>query len=583
MNNNFSSFAELFTYLKILPPNPTFINHQEAGHWKHFSKKEFLENVQYLALAFEKKGWRGKHIGIALAPSAYWLMIDYALMLSGAVSVPLFTNISSKNLRYQIKDAGMRTIFIQTEGQEEIILEADPVITCIGIDTTAKDQPSLGSFIKKGQEIHANNPEKFADLHARITPDDLVTIVYTSGTSGLPKGVELSHKNLISQIIDTRIKYACNPATDSALSFLPLAHIFERMVMHFYISTGMSIFFADNVKNVGNIMREIHPTIMTVVPRLLEKVCFKMRKKAMSASFIKKNIARIAFYRSEQKDPFSPEIWLDSLLSKLVYGKFRAALGGNIRMLISGGAPLSDDLYRFFLNIGIPTYQGYGLTEASPVICANAPSENRIGTCGRHFVHTEVKTSPEGELLARGPGIMLGYHNNVEATNKTIDTDGWLATGDLATIDSDGYVTITGRKKDLSKTSTGEYISVNYIEQLLMATGWFDHVLVVGNARPFVSVLLMVDYIAVNSYAKNHGLKDTAEVVETRKFQKIIFRLIKKINRKLNHWEKVRKFYLISATLTIEDGDLTPSMKLARQRVESRFKDVIDNLYAGHI
>ena len=583
MNNNFLSFAELYTHLLELPANPTFVNHKESGHWKHFSKAEFLETVQSLALAFEDKGWNGKQIGIAIAPSAYWLMIDYALMLSGAVSVPLFTNISSKNLRYQIKDADLHTIFIQTEEQEKTILEADSSITCIDIDTTTTGQPSLDSFIQNGQEIHTRDPKRFADLLTRITPDDLVTIVYTSGTSGLPKGVELSHKNLTSQIIDTGIKYSCDPAIDSSLSLLPLAHIFERMVMHFYISTGMSIFFADDVKNVGNIMREIHPTIMTVVPRLLEKVCFKMREKAMAASFIKKNIARIAFYRAEHKDPFSPATWLDNLLSKLLYGKFRAALGGNIRMLISGGAPLSDDLYRFFLNIGIPIYQGYGLTEASPVICANAPGENRIGTCGRHFVHTEVKTSDDGELLARGPGIMLGYHNNIEATNETIDTDGWLATGDLATIDSDGYVTITGRKKDLSKTSTGEYISVNYIEQLLMATGWFDHVLVVGNDRPFVSVLLMMDHLVVNSYAKNHGLKDVAEVVETRKFQKIIFRLIKKINRRLNHWEKVRKFYLISATLSIEDGDLTPSMKLARQRVESRFKDVIENLYAGHI
>jgi len=583
MNKNFPSFAELYTHLTTLPINPVFINHLEGDKWRSFSKDEFLTTVRSLALAFEADGWRGKQIGIAIAPSAYWLIIDYALMLSGAVSVPLFTNISTKNLRFQIKDAELHTLFTQTREQEKTIFEAAPDITCINIDTTAAGHDPLATRIAEGEKIHRQDPEKFADLLARIHPEDLMTIVYTSGTSGLPKGVELSHRNLISQIIDTGIKYNCDPSADSALSLLPLAHIFERMVMHFYISTGMSIYFVDDVRNVGRILKEIKPTIMTVVPRLLEKMCFKMREKAMAAGFVKKTIAKIAFYRTEHKNPLRPATWLDNLLEKNVYSRFRAALGGNMRMLISGGAPLSDDLYRFFLNIGIPLYQGYGLTEASPVICANASGENKIGTCGRHFVHTEVKTSSEGELLARGPGIMLGYHNNPEATANTIDENGWLATGDLATIDSEGFVTITGRKKDLSKTSTGEYISVNYIEQLLMSAGWFDHVLVIGNDRPFVSALLMVDNPAVNAYGKRHGLKDAAEVVETRKFQKIIFRHIKKINRKLNHWEKVRKFYLISATLTIEDGDLTPSMKLARQRVETRFKDVIDNLYADHI
>ena len=583
MKKSFHSFADLYIHLTEVPENPVFINHLEEGQWKNFSKEEFLTSVRSLALAFEASGWRGKQIGIAIAPSTYWLMIDYALMLCGAVSVPLFTNISSKNLRFQIKDADILTLFTQTREQEETILEAAPEVHCLNIGATAEDRSSLASLLTTGEIIHLQEPKKFSELLAKIHPDDLMTIVYTSGTSGLPKGVELSHRNLISQIIDTDLKYDCDPATDTALSLLPLAHIFERMVMHFYISTGMSIFFVDDVRNVGKILKEIRPTIMTVVPRLLEKMCFKMREKAMAAGILKKTIAKIAFYRTENKNPFTPATWLDNLLNKMVYSKFRAALGGNMRMLISGGAPLSDDLYRFFLNIGIPLYQGYGLTEASPVICANASGKNKIGTCGRHFVHTEVTTSTGGELLARGPGIMLGYHNNPEATKKTIDKNGWLATGDLATIDSEGFVTITGRKKDLSKTSTGEYISVNYIEQLLMAAGWFDYVLVIGNDRPFVSALLMIDHPAVNAYARNHGLTDAAEAIETRKFQKIIFRHIKKINKKLNHWEKVRKFYLISSTLTIEDGDLTPSMKLARQRVEKRFKEVIDNLYVDHI
>ncbi len=583
MKKKIKSFADLYGKIKSLPENQTFLHHKESGTWKIFSKTEFIDTVRSLTLAFAAKGWRGRQIAIALSPSAYWLMIDYALMLSGAVSVPLFTNISTKNLRFQIEDADLHTVFTQTEEQEQIILEADAAITCIDIDTTDPGRQSLDFFINKGRGIDNENPRKFDEVLAGISPDDLITIVYTSGTSGLPKGVELTHSNLTSQIIDTGLKYSFDQKTDSALSLLPLAHIFERMVMHFYLSTGMSIYFADDVRNVGDLLRSVHPTIMTVVPRLLEKVCFKMRQKAMAAGLLKRFIAMIAFYRAQSKDTIRRKTWLDQLLDTLVYAKFREALGGKIRMLISGGAPLADDLYRFFLNIGIPLYQGYGLTEAGPVICANAPGENKVGTCGRHFTHTEVKINTVGELLARGPGIMKGYHNNPQATLDTIDEKGWLNTGDLATIDTEGYIIITGRSKELAKTSTGKYLAIPFIEQLLLASGWFDHVLVVGNNRPFVTALLMVDPVPVNGYARQHGLKDGAEVVETRKFQKKIFRLIKKINKKLNHWEKIRNFYLISETLTIEDGDLTPSMKLARNHVEVRFNEVIENMYKGHI
>ena len=583
MKKDIKSFAALYNYIKELPKNDSFLNHIESTQWKVFSKTEFLTTVRYLTLAFEAEGWRGKQIALAISPSVYWVIIDYALMLSGAVSVPLFTNISNKNLRFQIDDADLHKVFTQTDEQENIIKEADSSIECIDIDSTDPHRKSLASFIQDGREIDKKTPTTFDKILSKIHPDDLVTIVYTSGTSGLPKGVELTHFNLISQIIDTTIKYKFDANTDKSLSFLPLAHIFERMVMHFYLSTGMSIYFADDVKNVGKLLRDVQPTIMTVVPRLLEKVCFKMHKKAMEGNPAKKLIAMIAFHRSHQKEPYSPNSWLDNLLDKLVYRKFRASLGGNIRMMISGGAPLSSDLYRFFLNIGIPLYQGYGLTESSPVICANAPGENKVGTCGKHFVHTEVKIDKDGELLARGPGIMKGYHNNPTLTQKVIDSGGWLHTGDLATIDDENYITITGRIKDLSKTSTGEYISTEYIEHLLMMSGWFDHVLVVGNNRPFVVALLMTGEGAVDEFAKKHGFKDNEEAVQSEQFQKIIKELISRIDKKLNHWEKIRNFHLITQKLTIQNGELTPSMKLARELVENRFKDEIENMYRGHI
>ncbi len=583
MKKDIRSFAELYNNIYELPENTTFVHHRESDQWKTYSKTEFLTAIRHLTLAFEAEGWRGRQIAIAISPSVYWLMIDYALMLSGAVSVPLFTNISTKNLRFQIDDADLHTVFIQTEAHEEVILAADPSITCIDIDTTDQGRRSLDTFIRAGQEIDQKSPEKFDQILSKISSDDLVTIVYTSGTSGLPKGVELTHFNLISQIIDTAIKYKFDPKTDIALSLLPLAHIFERMVMHFYLSTGMSIYFADDVKNIGNLMRSGRPTIMTVVPRLLEKVWFKMHSKAMQSNPVKKLIAMTAFHRARYKDPYRRKSRLDTLMDTLVYSKLREAMGGRIRMLISGGAPLSDDLYRFFLNIGIPVYQGYGLTEASPVICANAPGENKVGTCGRHFTHTETKIDADGELLARGPGIMMGYHNNPQATRETVDSDGWLHTGDLATMDDEGYITITGRSKELSKTSTGEYISTGYIEHQLMASGWFDHVLTVGNNRPFVVALLMMDENVTRGLMKKHGFLDVHEALHSRRFQKKIHHLITRINKKLNHWERIRNFHLITESLSIENGDLTPSMKLAREHIQKRFQERIEAMYEGHI
>jgi long-chain acyl-CoA synthetase len=308
-----------------------------------------------------------------------------------------------------------------------------------------------------------------------------------------------------------------------------------------------------------------------------------MHKKAMEGNPAKKIIAMTAFHKAHLKKPYSPKSWLDKLLDTLVYQKLRDSLGGKLRMMISGGAPLSNDLYRFFLNVGIPLYQGYGLTESSPVICANAPGENKVGTCGRRFAHTEVKIAKDGELLAKGPGIMKGYHNNQAATREAIDNGGWLHTGDLATMDDEGYITITGRVKDLAKTSTGEYISLNYIEYLLMASGWFDHVLIVGNNRPFVVTLLMIEKSAVDGFTRKYRFKDKDEAVRSGRFQKKISQLIIKINKKLNHWEKIRGFHLVTETLTIENGDLTPSMKLARDHVEKRFQDEIKKMYKGHI
>ncbi len=582
MSAQFRHFGELYRHMEESPPKADFLHNRDGTNWKRFSKGEFLRSVHYLTLAFYENGWQGKQIAVAVSSSAEWLMLDYALMLSGAVSVPLFTNISSKNLLFEFKDSNMHTAFIENKEQEELIHKADKSIEVIYVGDGESGYRTLDELLIYGESIDKERPTLFDDLLQRIGPDDLATIVYTSGTSGTPKGVELSHANLISQIHATAENYHFDREEDVAFSFLPLAHIFERMVMHFYLSRELTVYFADDVKNVGVLLKEVNPTIMTVVPRLLEKVFFKMKLKAMDGSFIKKGLVRLAFHRATTKDPFEKPSLLDRVLDDLVYKKLRFALGSRMRMMISGGAALSDVLYRFYLNIGIPLYQGYGLTESSPVISSNTPENNKIGTCGKAFPGVEVKINGEGELLARGPNVMRGYHHNKAATAEVIDTEGWLHTGDLASIDAQGYISITGRKSEQFKTSTGEFVSSVAIEQELVSNGWFEHALIVGHNRPFVVALLFVEHEFLGRLATEMH-NTPVKALESEKFQQMTKSFISKLNKKFNHWERVRKFTVISDVLSIESGHLTPSMKLSKKHLMEVYSEEIEEMYKGHV
>lgn len=577
MYDKFTHFGELYQHLAYVDAKENFLFEKNEEGWKGYSKDDFLLAVRYLSLAVYENGWQGQNVAVAVASSPRWLIIDYALMLCGAVSVPLFTNISSKNLLFQCLDANINTAFIETKEHEKSIVNISKGIEVIYLNERSGYR-CLDDFLHAGVAIDKANPTLFKELLNRINTEDLATIVYTSGTSGTPKGVELSHKNLISQIHATSENYHFNKHQDVAFSFLPLAHIFERMVMHFYLSQELTVYFADDVKNVGVLIKEVNPTVMTVVPRLLEKVFFKMQTKALDGSFVKKVLVKLAFHRALTKEPQKRANILDRLLNVLVYQKLRVALGTRMGMIISGGAALSDALYRFYTNIGLHIYQGYGLTETAPVIASNTPHNHKFGTCGRSFPDVLVKISEEGELLAKGPNIMLGYHNNVKATQEVIDKDGWLHTGDLANIDQEGYIRITGRKKELLKTSTGEYVSSVYIEQKLTANGWFEFALVIGEDKPYVSALLFVEPLFVGGLATQmHTTADQA--LASKKFKEMTKIFIDKINKTLNHWEKIRAYRVIDDELTIENGDLTPSMKLAKNHLIEKYDEEIKLLY----
>jgi long-chain acyl-CoA synthetase len=554
------NLSELLDHIEKNVDNETYLNYLHEQEYKSISSAEFVRSVRALASAFQKSGiGQGNTVAIISDSSPFWLIADYALQCLGAVSVPIFADISSENLQFELEDAAIRYAFVSTKLHYDKVmpfLQKLELVLVKDINVKGANVQQWEAFI--GNDLRYSRPE----IHA----DDLATIIYTSGSTGRPKGVELSHKNIITQLADTQESFDLKPYY-RALSFLPLAHIFERMVMSYYLMRGISVYFADDVKNVAKLLKEVKPQVMTVVPRLLDKIYTKMHERAAEAGGLKWLVAKAAFYRAEHKDPnMQADSFLDRLFSHLVYSKLLDAFGGELRYLISGGAPLSLSVYRFFHNIGLPLYQGYGLTESSPVICVNTARYNRVGTCGKAYPHVEVKLAKDGELLARGQSIMRGYHNAPEMTKEAIDEQGWLHTGDLANIDAEGYISIFSRKKELFKTSTGKYISSVAIEQKITANKWIDYAVVIADNRPFVSALLFMD-------------EAESEDMLPESLKNVVQDLIVKVNTKLNRWEQIQKFYISKQSVSIQNGLLTPSMKIAREKVQEQYKEQIENFY----
>lgn len=578
--------ADILQHIEKNYSNPTALNKFDGQQWQAFSTEEVVHSIKSLALSLNELGIKpGDRVGILANSSPEWTIANLAIMMAGAISVPLFANISDENFLFEATQTEMKVIFVEGIEQWEVYDRHENLFSsAIDISGTRSAQsPKIQSMVKlieKGKKRLQKDQAHLQKMIEALSSNNLAMIIYTSGSTGIPKGVELTHTNIFCEVDFKEFQWDAHK--DRYLSVLPLAHVFGNCINLWMLYWGVSIYYCSDYKNLGNVCQEIKPTAIVVVPRLLEKIYSKMVEKLHASHGIKRWIGQWAFSFAKKK--IEPSNFLKRLLLKgadtLVYSKLRQALGGMIRVVLSGGAPLNDQLHHFFNNAGIPIYEGWGLTEACPV-CVNTPNNNRIGTVGPTLPEQKIKLTPEGEVLVKGSLVMKGYYRNAEATAQAIDQESWLHTGDRGVIEPDGHLRILGRMKELYKTSTGEYVAPVPIEQMLCRFPLIDMAMVIAEGKKFTSCLLFPNMeVLARMKVKRKSTEETDQsFVQGSFIRSQVDKFITEINRHLNHWEQIHAYKMILDPLTIKGGELTPSMKIRRDIVAKKYKKVIDEFY----
>jgi long-chain acyl-CoA synthetase len=572
------------------------LNHKVDGQWVNITAESFVERVKKIALGLAALGIRpGDRIALLSENRPEWSIADLAILSLGAINVPIYTTQAIDQIDYILADSGPRAIFISNK---KLYRHAQPVLDnrklehliFFDSDTAEELQPSipLAQLEQTGSEHARERPEAFdAYLHA-VRPDDLATIIYTSGTTGEPKGVMLTHNNFMSNVLSVTAGLPINEK-DTALSVLPLSHIFERAGFYVFIYNGLEVYYSASFDQVGDNLREVGPTVMTAVPRLFEKVYHRIIKKGMAETGWKRKVftqsLEVGQRYGELKDKrrfISPALRLkQSLASRLVFSKWRAGVGGRLRYFVSGGAPLSPALSYSYLAAGIPILQGYGATETC-IVCANRPDNNHVGSVGIPFAGIELRIAEDGEILIKGPNVMRGYYGQPEATAAVLK-DGWFYTGDVGHMDKEGRLYITDRKKDLFKLSNGKYVAPQLIESLLKESEFVGQVVVAGAGRKQPVALIVPDWESLTKALAETGEpfpKDRKELAKHPAAVKLVQRDIAALTSSLIDYERIRRVALLPNEFTIDSGELTPTLKVKRRVIDERFGELIEELYS---
>jgi long-chain acyl-CoA synthetase len=568
------------------------------GQWVDLGYQDLAERVQSLSLGLLELGVApGDRVAILSENRPEWAIADFACLAARCTDVPIYPTLPAKQTEYILRDAAAVAILVSTPAQVEKVLAIRDRLPqlrhVIAFDAAGVRGGvlSLDDLITRGRNARDRHP-RWREQALAATPSDLATLIYTSGTTGDPKGVMLTHGNISSNVTTALGLFDFSPR-DECLSFLPLSHIFERMFGHYAMfHSGVTINYAGSFDTVPADMQSRRPTIMASVPRLYEKIFERVLESARASPAPRRRIFEWA--RSVG------EAWADrtlagervpaslmlkrALADRLVFSKLRSRTGGRIRLFISGGAPLSAEIARFFYATGLTIVEGYGLTETSPVMAVNTPTQIKLGTVGRPIPGVEIRIAADGEVITRGPNVMRGYFNKPEATAEVIDAEGWFHTGDIGMIDAEGYLRITDRKKDLIVTAGGKNIAPQPIENLAKTCRYVSNAVMLGDRRPFPVMLLVPEREVLRTWASRHVSGDTEieRLVTLPEVQTKVEREVRKALRDLAQYEMPKKFLLLPRDFSVDAGELTPTLKVRRRIVEERNRAAIEALYADH-
>ncbi len=567
--------------------------YREAGKWLPISSREFGQKVARTARALHSWGIHpGDRIALLSENRPEWPIADVSSLLLGTVTVPLYTTLTAEQTAFVLNDAGCRVIFVSSDQQLHKVISILPktqIEKIVVMDNLALngDLANFSDRCVKMRDITQQGPEHLdaeIERQARaITPDDLATIVYTSGTTGQSKGAMLTHGNIASNIQCSLLGFNMRPGLIS-VSFLPLCHITARHVDFSMLYHGVTLAYCPFIERLPEALLEVKPSLFVAVPRVYEKIYAQAERQAQG--FPKRTIYdwALAVGREHKPDILAGKIptsrsW--RLAYKMVFSKIRAGMGGKVETFISGGAPLGRELAEWYATVGIRIHEGYGLTETSPVIAVNTPVNHRIGTVGKTLTNLEVRIAEDGEILVRGPSVFKGYWNRPEETKAALE-DGWFKTGDIGNIDADGYLYVTDRKKDLIKTSGGKFIAPQPIENALKLNPYVGIAAILGDRRKFPAVMISPNFARLEEWARTNGISYSshAELVANQKVQSLYEGIVEEQNQNLARFEKLKRVMLVPDEFTLDNGALTPTLKLRRRVIEERYKKQIDQLYA---
>lgn len=586
------TLSQLFNYnVTHFNRSDLLIYRGQDGAFHKISTNEFKDRVVSFALGLKELGVKSDTKVLLLAENRpEWHIVDFACHLLGAVLVPIFPTLIPDQIEFIANNSESRIVIVSNEMQLAKIQQiraqlkrVKQVIVFNGTEAT-EDTLSFDQVLRSGSEF--DGEEFLARSVNVVQADEIATLIYTSGTTGTPKGVMLSHKNIVSNFLACT-HYLKLDESDVAVSFLPLSHAFERTVDYFYFYNGLSIVYSSN-ETVAQDLEVWRPTIMAAVPRFYEKVRARVLARAEAGSKIKKGLFDWAVDVGRQRveavlgrrDGKEPSQWQYRLAEKLVFSKIQARTGGRMKYFISGSAPLSSEVATFFFSVGFTVIEGYGLTETSPIVSFNPPDRPKIGSVGKVLPGIQVKIAGDGEILVKGANVMMGYYKMPAATDDVMK-DGWLHTGDIGTFDEDDYLTITDRKKQLMVTSVGKKVAPQAIEKEVENSKYIDQVMLIGEKRNFISALIVPDFEALKSFAESRGMNgiDATQLVQHPDIVALIQSEINERQKHFSDYEKIRKFRLLPQALTIEAGQLTPTMKIKRRVVEEEYADLIEEMY----